>query len=356
MCLQFSQSAAFLTTPSSLQPYAKVSARRHGGSFAVNMLRPQAATKFQSNFGTVTKLAQNELAPIFGHCHDQASHRMAFHSSPCASDMAAPTTRCRMTRTQASGWEDLAASEDDDDELNVPPRYEGTIYAQSTAVGMGGIAVVRVSGVDALSSLARLSKPGAKPPTPRYATLRTLMDPKSGALIDKGLVLFFPGPNSFTGEDIVEYHVHGGVAIVNSLLSALANIPGLRMATRGEFTKRAYLNGRMDLLEAEALNDLIHAETSGQQKQAMMQMGGAHRKLYQGWRTAILQCLAHVNAFIDYGDSEGLEEEATLAPVRQDAEVGVHVACVCVRVCMYEYVCDYVCVCVHAHVYVCVCI
>lgn len=209
---------------------------------------------------------------------------------------------------------------DEEGEDSAPPRYEATIYAQSTAVGMGGIAVVRVSGPDALPSLARLSRPGVSPPKARYATLRTLNDPDTQALIDKALVIYFPGPNSFTGEDIVEFHVHGGIAIVNSLLTALGNTDGLRMASRGEFTRRAFENGRMDLLEAEALNDLIHAETSGQQKQAMLQMGGAHRKLYQGWRTSILQCLAHVNAFIDYGDSEGLEEEETLAPVRRDAE------------------------------------
>ena len=163
---------------------------------------------------------------------------------------------------------------DEEDEHEVPPKYEGTIYAQSTAQGMGGIAVVRVSGVDALPSLAALSKPGAKAPKPRYAGVRSLVDPESGALLDKALVLYFEGPNTFTGEDLVEYHLHGGVAIVKSVLAALSKVRGLRMAGPGEFTRRAYLNGRMDLLEAEALNDLIHAETSGQQKQVHTLING----------------------------------------------------------------------------------
>ena len=129
-------------------------------------------------------------------------------------------------------------------------------------------------------------------------------------------MLFFPGPASFTGEDVVEIHCHGGIAIVNSILEALGSCTGLRLAQRGEFTKRAYLNGNMDLLEAEALNDLIHAETRGQQKQAMKQMAGAHKKLYQRWRTDLVQCVAHVNAFIDYGDNDGIEEEDVMHPTR----------------------------------------
>ena len=129
-------------------------------------------------------------------------------------------------------------------------------------------------------------------------------------------MLFFPGPASFTGEDVVEIHCHGGIAIVSSILEALGSCTGLRLAQRGEFTKRAYLNGNMDLLEAEALNDLIHAETRGQQKQAMQQMAGAHKKLYQRWRTDLVQCVAHVNAFIDYGDNDGIEEEDVMNPTR----------------------------------------
>jgi tRNA modification GTPase len=250
---------------------------------------------------------------------------------------------------QDSGGVGLRGAEAEDEMPSGPPKFEESIYALSTAPGMGGIAVIRVSGPDALSSLARMSKPGSKPPQPRYATLRTLLDPASGDVLDQALVLFFPGPRSFTGEDVVELHVHGGVAIVNSVLAALSEAPGLRLAVRGEFTRRAFLNGRMDLLEAEALNDLIHAETAGQQKQAMRQMSGEHRKMYSKWRTdvrapsvppaptpprrprraaasprrrvgaQILRCLSHINAFIDYGDSDGLEEEEVLTPVREDA-------------------------------------
>lgn len=208
---------------------------------------------------------------------------------------------------------------EDEDDILVPPKYEGTIYAQSTPIGVGGIAVLRVSGTDALAALARLSKPGLAAPKPRTAALRSVIDPATGDVLDRALVLYFPGPKSFTGEDIVEFHVHGGIAIVNSVMAALSNVAGLRLAERGEFTKRAFLNGRMDLLEAEALNDLIHAETSGQQKQAMKQMSGTHKRLYQRWRTDILRCLAHVNAFIDYGESDGLVEEEVLVPVHGDA-------------------------------------
>ncbi|EKX43754.1 hypothetical protein GUITHDRAFT_110211 [Guillardia theta CCMP2712] len=136
------------------------------------------------------------------------------------------------------------------------PKTANTIYALSTPVGVGGIAVIRISGEDALPALQEMSKPGNK---------------KSRELLDKSLILFFPGPNSFTGEDVVELHVHGGVAIVNSVLDALSKIEGLRLAQRGEYTRRALMNGRMDLLEAEALSDLINAETKGQQKQALEQ-------------------------------------------------------------------------------------
>jgi hypothetical protein len=314
-------------------------------------LRPLAAERMHQTKNHGSAGSVNPLFSEQSKCRisKNAFYRSICRPSPWLSNRPPPATSCRMAGIQASGSDEVATEEDEEDEDFLPPRYEGTIYAQSTAVGMGGIAVLRVSGADALPSLARLSKPGAKPPTPRYATLRTLMDPKSGALIDKALVIYFPGPNSFTGEDIVEYHVHGGIAIVNSLLSALGSMPGLRMATRGEFTRRAYLNGRMDLLEAEALNDLIHAETSGQQRQAMMQMSGAHRKMYQAWRTSILQCLAHVNAFIDYGDSEGMEEEETLSPVRADAQVCVY-ECVCVCVSLSLSLCVCVCVCARARV------
>ena len=200
-----------------------------------------------------------------------------------------------------------------------PPKYEDTIFAQSTPIGIGGVAIVRVSGPDAATSLRALSKANSDLPKARYATLRSLFDPLTKESLDKALVLYFPRPHSFTGEDVVEYHLHGGIAVVNSVLEGLGKIPGLRMAERGEFSKRAFLNGQMDLLEAEALNDLIHAETSGQQRQAMKQISGVHRALYQKWRTSIIRNLAHVNAYIDYGESDGLEEDEVLSPVRKEA-------------------------------------
>mmetsp|Transcript_46693 Transcript_46693/g.110721 ORF Transcript_46693/g.110721 Transcript_46693/m.110721 type:complete len:605 (-) Transcript_46693:126-1940(-) len=250
--------------------------------------------------------------------HDTATLSKSFQRNGAFSSLRKPlAARPRICAAKCTLLDPPTA--EDEDDILVPPKYEGTIYAQSTPIGVGGIAVLRVSGTDALAALARLSKPGLAAPKPRTAALRSVIDPATGDVLDRALVLYFPGPKSFTGEDIVEFHVHGGIAIVNSVMAALSNVAGLRLAERGEFTKRAFLNGRMDLLEAEALNDLIHAETSGQQKQAMKQMSGTHKRLYQRWRTDILRCLAHVNAFIDYGESDGLVEEEVLVPVHGDA-------------------------------------
>ena len=240
--------------------------------------------------GTAAFMQPPAAVRTSAHVHARATGR----TSPAAAPRVRASTRGVRVATlalemsaQDSGGVGLRGAEAEDEMPSGPPKFEESIYALSTAPGMGGIAVIRVSGPDALSSLARMSKPGSKPPQPRYATLRTLLDPASGDVLDQALVLFFPGPRSFTGEDVVELHVHGGVAIVNSVLAALSEAPGLRLAVRGEFTRRAFLNGRMDLLEAEALNDLIHAETVGQQKQAMRQMSGEHRKMYSKWRTDV---------------------------------------------------------------------
>ncbi|HEX4159989.1 MAG TPA: tRNA uridine-5-carboxymethylaminomethyl(34) synthesis GTPase MnmE [Rhizomicrobium sp.] len=176
-----------------------------------------------------------------------------------------------------------------------------TIYAVSTAPGRAAIAVVRVSGPEASAALRALA--GDRLPTPRQAALRTLRD-GTGGWIDQALVLWFPAPASETGEDVVEFHLHGGRAITDATLAALAKVPGLRAAEPGEFTRRAVENGKLDLTRAEALADLIGAETPAQARQALRQYQGALADLYEGWRARLIALLAWAEAAIDFSDEE----------------------------------------------------
>ena len=178
---------------------------------------------------------------------------------------------------------------------------EDTIFAPASAAGRAGIAVVRLSGPAARSALSSL---GCALPTPRKATRVRFRDPATGEVLDDGLLLWFPGPNSFTGEDVAELHVHGGRAVVESVLAALAAIDGLRPAAPGEFTRRAFEHDKMDLTQAEALADLVDAETRAQQKQALRQMSGALKELYDDWRLQLIQTLAHLEAVIDFPDED----------------------------------------------------
>jgi len=177
-----------------------------------------------------------------------------------------------------------------------------TIFALSSGRGRAGIAVVRLSGPAAGAALGRLS--GAEAPPPRVAARRRLRDPRSGEAIDQGLALWFPAPHSYTGEDLAELHVHGGPAVVEAVIEALAALPGLRPAEPGEFTRRAYLNGKLDLTQAEAVADLVEAETEAQRRQALRQMEGALGTLYEGWRGRLLAALAHLEAAIDFPDED----------------------------------------------------
>ena len=179
-----------------------------------------------------------------------------------------------------------------------------TIFAPSTAAGRAGIAVVRVSGPRAGAALAALA--GDVPPA-RRASRRRLRSPESGELIDDALVLWFPAPASFTGEDVAEFHLHGGRAVIAAALEALAVLPGLRPAEPGEFTRRAFDNGRLDLTAVEGLADLVAAETEAQRRQAVRQLDGALGRLYDGWRSTLVRALAHVEAAIDFPE-EGLPE------------------------------------------------
>ena len=177
-----------------------------------------------------------------------------------------------------------------------------TIFAPATAPGRAGIAVVRISGPAAADAVARLT--GTKPPPPRYAARARFCDPASGARLDDGLCLWFPAPASFTGEDVAELHIHGGRASVAALTAALARIAGLRFAEPGEFTRRAFENGKLDLTAAEGLADLVDAETEAQRRQAARQLDGELGALYDSWRARLISALAHLEAVIDFPDED----------------------------------------------------
>jgi tRNA modification GTPase len=175
-----------------------------------------------------------------------------------------------------------------------------TIFALATAPGKSGVAIIRISGPHAFSSLEQLTTQAL--PKDRTASLRTLINPLTNQAIDKAVVLTFPTPNSFTGEDVVELHIHGSRAIINILVKLLSNFNNFRLANPGEFSKRAFLNERMDLTEAEGLADLIEAETLIQQQQAIRQMQGELSKLYDTWKHKLIHSLALIEAYIDFPD------------------------------------------------------
>lgn len=176
-----------------------------------------------------------------------------------------------------------------------------TIFALASGTGTAGVAVIRISGPSASNALKLLTK--KKLPKPRYASLRELIDSK-GNRLDQALVLSFPAPNSFTGEDVIELHLHGGRAVIEGVLTELSLFDNLRMAEPGEFSRRAFENNKMDLTAAEGLNDLIHAQTLAQRSQALSQMDGSLRDIYEGWRSKLLGHLGHLEADIDFPDED----------------------------------------------------
>ena len=201
----------------------------------------------------------------------------------------------------------------------VPSRESAdTIFALSSGAGRAGVSVIRVSGPqarDAITQLAPVSS-GELPP-PRRAVLRSLVRPPADGddggggggdstwqpeTIDQSLVLWFPGPRSFTGEDVVEFHTHGSRAVVAAVLEALGTVRGLRLAEAGEFTRQSFMNGKMELTQVEGLSDLINADTEEQRKQALAQMSGVQRRRYEGWRQSLLKSLAYTEALIDFGE------------------------------------------------------
>ncbi|XP_033257383.1 tRNA modification GTPase GTPBP3, mitochondrial isoform X1 [Orcinus orca] len=187
------------------------------------------------------------------------------------------------------------------------PGSGATVFALSSGQGRCGIAVIRTSGPASGQALRSLTAPRDLPPA-RKACLRLLSDPRSGEPLDRALVLWFPGPQSFTGEDCAEFHVHGGPAVVSGVLQALGSVPGLRPAEAGEFTRRAFAHGKLSLTEVEGLADLIHAETEAQRRQALRQLDGELSHLCRGWAETLTKALAHVEAYIDFGEDDNLEE------------------------------------------------
>lgn len=188
-----------------------------------------------------------------------------------------------------------------------------TIFALASGATRAGVAVIRVSGAAALPVFEKLT--GRKKTKPREVYYTALKDPETGALLDRAVAFYFKSPASFTGEDVAEYHLHGGKSVIDGVLAALGKFPACRMAEPGEFTKRAFENGKMDLTEAEAVADLIAAETEAQRLLALDQLGGALAKLYQGWTDTLAGVLAHQEAEIEFPEDDlppGLAD--TLSP------------------------------------------
>lgn len=204
---------------------------------------------------------------------------------------------------------------------------EDTIFALASGATAAAVAVVRISGMRAAAAHAALC--GVAPAAPRRAQWVVLRDPASGERLDEGLALWFPAPASYTGEAVVEFQIHGGTAVIAGVVAALAALDGVRPAEPGEFTRRAFANGKRDLTAAEGVADLVAASTAAQRRQALRQMGGALAHLYDGWRGRLVSVLAHFDAEIDFPEDDLPEN---LAQARRDditalaAEIADHLA------------------------------
>ena len=177
-----------------------------------------------------------------------------------------------------------------------------TIYALSTGPGISGIAIVRVSGEDTKKVIKLLTN--AELPKPRVATLRKINKINTSELIDEGIILWFPGPESYTGEDMAEFHIHGSKAVIDALHHSISKIENCRLAEAGEFTKLAFQNGKINLLKAESIADLISAETEIQRQQAVKIMNGKSANKFNNLREKLLKILSHVEAKIDFPDED----------------------------------------------------
>ena len=177
-----------------------------------------------------------------------------------------------------------------------------TIFALSSGPGISGIAVIRVSGKNTAEVIKKTT--GKKLPPQRVATLTKFNKNGGKELIDEGVIIWFPSPNSYTGEDLAEFHVHGSRAVINAMHLAISKVKNCRLAEPGEFTKRAFQNGRINLLKAESIADLISSETEIQRKQALKIMSGKSSDKYNSWREKLLKVLSHIEAKIDFPEDD----------------------------------------------------
>ncbi len=176
-----------------------------------------------------------------------------------------------------------------------------TIYALSTILGRSGVAVIRISGSKAKDALFRFTGKNLKS---RQATFCTLFSPSTGEVLDKIIAILFEAPQTFTGNDVVEFHLHGSTAVIRDVLKELGNLDFVRCAEPGEFTKMAFENGKMDLIEVEALGDLIHSETTAQRRTAIYQMSGQLSELYSEWKESMITIMAQFEAYIDFPEDD----------------------------------------------------
>jgi len=206
-------------------------------------------------------------------------------------------------------------------------RSDDTIFAMASGYGRAAVCLIRISG-ERSRIVLELMAGGL--PEPRRAVVRVLTDPATGEPLDQALVLWMPGPRSFTGEDQAELHIHGGLATRAAVLRALGSLDHCRAAEAGEFTRRAFLNGRMDLSQVEGLADIIDAETEAQRRQAMRQLGGRLGNAAEGWRESVLQVLALLEASLDFSDEgdvpHDLEAEILVMIDRIAREIGAAAA------------------------------
>jgi tRNA modification GTPase len=206
---------------------------------------------------------------------------------------------------------------------------QDTIFAVGTGAGRAAIAVIRISGPGAGDALKALA---GRIPGPRRATFAILRDPATGDMLDRGVALFFPAPASSTGEDYAELQLHGGRAVVEGTLAALQQLPGLRPAEAGEFARRGFANGKLDLSQAEALADLIDAQTEAQRRQALRVAGGALRQRVECWRAALVEALALLEAELDFSDEADVGAFsperllALLSPLAEEMQAALRLA------------------------------
>lgn len=208
------------------------------------------------------------------------------------------------------------------DAINITACARHTIVALATASGRSGVAIIRISGAVAKHIPAWLGVPTC--PAPRHATLASLHHPETSHLIDQALLLYFPAPHSFTGEDVLEIQCHGSRVVIRTLIEAIIQHPQCRMAEAGEFSKRALLHGKMNLIEVEGLADLIDAQTTAQYRQALNLMQGTVAQNYESLRSDIVYSMAMMEAYIDFP-----EEEIPPSVVEESRQ---HILSICARI------------------------